>query len=109
MFPQHLLVVRATIDPAHEEEFNRWYNEEHVPDALRLAGCVGAARYRVLGGDDSHQYVAVYAFEDEASLHAAMTGDYRQELVRRYDAAFGKFSNRSRAAHCLIFESYRWN
>jgi hypothetical protein len=25
MFPEHILTVRATVEPAHEEEFNRWY------------------------------------------------------------------------------------
>ena len=46
MFPEHMLSVRATVEPGREAEFNRWYDNEHVPDAVRmLPGCIGAARY----------------------------------------------------------------
>lgn len=27
-----LLLVMMDVDPEHEAEFNRWYEEEHVPD-----------------------------------------------------------------------------
>ena len=64
MFPEHMLSVRATVEPGHEAEFNRWYDNDHVPDAVRmLPGCIGAARYKVAVGDGSHQYMALYAFE----------------------------------------------
>jgi hypothetical protein len=36
MLPEHILTVRATVEPAHDEEFNRWYNQEHIPDVLQL-------------------------------------------------------------------------
>ena len=62
MFPDHMLSVRATVESGRETEFNRWYDEEHVPDAVRmLPGCIGAARYKVVLGDGSHQYMALYA------------------------------------------------
>ena len=71
MFPEHMLSVRATVEPGRETEFNRWYDEEHVPDAVRmLPGCIGAARYKVVLGDGSHQYMALYAFESAAKLAA---------------------------------------
>ena len=58
MFPEHMLSVRATVEPGREAEFDRWYDSEHVPDAVRmLPGCLGAARYRVVLGDGSHQYM----------------------------------------------------
>jgi hypothetical protein len=30
-----LFVVKATIGPEREAAFNRWYNEEHVPQVLQ--------------------------------------------------------------------------
>ena len=27
-----ILVVMMEVDPAHEDEFNRWYNDEHLPE-----------------------------------------------------------------------------
>jgi len=105
MFPEHILTVRATVEPAHEEEFNRWYNHEHIPDVLRLmSGCLGAARYRVLDGDGSHQYMAVYRFASEGALMSALQGGEIKELIRRFDQAVGAFSTRSRTAYMRVFE-----
>ena len=106
-FPEHVFAVRATVDPAHEEEFNRWYDEEHVPDALELLGCLGAARYKVLDGDGSHQYMATYAFESEAAMRAALAGEGFRELVRRYDEAVSSFSTRSRTLYRKVLEMDR--
>ena len=110
MFPEHILTVRANVGPAHDEEFNRWYNQEHVPDVLRLmSGCLGAARYRVLDGhsDGSHQYMAVYRFSSEAALLSALQGSEIKELIRRFDQAVGAFSTRSRTAYTRVFELQR--
>lgn len=105
MFPEHILTVRATVELAHEEEFNRWYNQEHIPDVLHLmSGCLGAARYRVLDGDGSHQYMAVYRFASEAALMSALQGSEIKELIRRFDQAVGAFSTRSRTAYIRVFE-----
>ena len=36
--PRGLLLVMIDVEPAHEEDFNRWYSEEHVPERLRCPG-----------------------------------------------------------------------
>ena len=66
--------MRAIVEPTHEEEFNRWYNQD-IPDVLKLIpGCLGAARNRVLDGDGSHQYMALYRFANEAALRSVLQG-----------------------------------
>jgi hypothetical protein len=30
--PVAILVVQVDIDPGREDEFNRWYDDEHVPE-----------------------------------------------------------------------------
>jgi antibiotic biosynthesis monooxygenase (ABM) superfamily enzyme len=105
MSPDHILIVRATVEPDHDEEFNRWYNQEHIPDVFELIpGCLGAARYRVLDGDGSHQYMALYPFESEAALRSALHGSEIKELIRRYDEAVGAFSTRTRTTYARVFE-----
>jgi hypothetical protein len=42
-----LLVVMADVDPEHEEDFNRWYNEEHLPGLLKVPGVLSARQYKV--------------------------------------------------------------
>ncbi|MBA3331424.1 MAG: antibiotic biosynthesis monooxygenase [Actinobacteria bacterium] len=105
MFPEHFLTVRATVEAGREEEFNRWYNREHIPEVVHLLpGCLGAASYRVVDGDGSHQYMALYAFESDAAPRAALQGDEVKELIRRYDEAIGTFSTRARTTYTRVFE-----
>jgi antibiotic biosynthesis monooxygenase (ABM) superfamily enzyme len=105
LFPEHFLAVRATVTPEHEDEFNRWYNSEHVPDVMKmLAGCLGASRYKVVDGDGSHQYIALYAFPSAAELKAAIAGAEMKELIRRFDEAVGSFSTRTRATYTRVFQ-----
>ena len=100
MFPEHMLSVRATVEPGREAEFDRWYDNEHVPDAVRmLPGCIGAARYKVVLGDGSHQYMALYAFESAAKLAAALSGPEIRELIKIYDRDIGAFSTRVRTTY----------
>jgi antibiotic biosynthesis monooxygenase (ABM) superfamily enzyme len=105
MFPEHILIVRATVEPDHDEEFNRWYNQEHIPDVFKLIpGCLDAARYRVLDGDRSHQYMTLYRFESDAVLRSALQGSEIKELIRRFDEAVGAFSTRTRTTYTRVFE-----
>ena len=100
MFPEHMLSVRATVEPGREAEFNRWYDKEHMPDAVRMfPGCIGGARYKVVLGDGSHQYMALYAFESKAKLDACMVSPEIKELVRIYDRDIGAFSTRVRTTY----------
>jgi hypothetical protein len=100
MFPEHMLSVRATVESSRETEFSRWYDTEHVPDAVRLLpGCIGAARYKVVMGDGSHQYMALYAFESAAKLADALSGPAIRELIKIYDRDIGAFSTRVRTTY----------
>lgn len=89
-------VVRATVPPERDAEFNRWYSGEHAPDVLRFQGAVSARRYRVLGGEGRYQYVALYEFESRESLDRFLGSDHLRRLVAEYDAHFPE-SERERA------------
>src|SRR5438270_792361 len=56
-----LLMVWTDIDPEFEAEFNRWYNEEHLPRLLEVPGCLGARRFVAVEGQP--KYLTVYEFE----------------------------------------------
>lgn len=55
--PGILLVLNDILETA-EEEFNRWYQQQHVPERLRLPGFRSARRYRAVKGTPA--YMAVY-------------------------------------------------
>ena len=40
-----LLMVFVDIDTEQDADFNKWYNEEHIPDLLSLPGFLNGARY----------------------------------------------------------------
>jgi len=61
-----LLLVMIDIDPAHEEGFNRWYEEEHLPERLQCEGFLSARRYVSVEG--APKYLAIYELEDPEVL-----------------------------------------
>lgn len=61
-----LLLVMIEIDPAYEDEFNRWYREEHYPERMACPGFISGKRYMALEGDP--KYLAVYELESPAVL-----------------------------------------
>lgn len=56
-----LLLVMIDVDPAHEEEFNRWYDEEHLPERLACPGFLSGRRFVALEGEP--KYLALYDLE----------------------------------------------
>src|SRR5438094_3066150 len=90
-----LFVVKATITKDREEAFNRWYNDEHVPQVLQFKGVVSARRYKALEGEDKFQYMAVYELQAEATYHRIMVGDQNKLLRNEKSAQY--FGARDRA------------
>ena len=63
-----LLMVYTDVGPEHEDEFNRWYNEEHIPERLSIPGVLGAARYTALQGGP--KYLACYELAEPEAWHS---------------------------------------
>jgi hypothetical protein len=64
-----LLMVWNDIDSEYDAEFNRWYDEEHIPRLLQVPGFLNAGRYAALKG--SPKYLAMYELEDHNVLRSA--------------------------------------
>jgi len=60
--PSGLLVVRVDVARADEEELNRWYEEEHLPERLAVPGIRAATRYRSV--EVPGRYLALYETDD---------------------------------------------
>jgi antibiotic biosynthesis monooxygenase (ABM) superfamily enzyme len=104
LFPDYFLSVRATVEAGREDEFNRWYNSEHIPDVVNVfPGCLGASRFKVMDGDGSHQYMALYAFRTAEELKAAIGSPEIKALIHKYDEAIGSFSTRTRTTYTQVF------
>jgi len=53
-----LLVFATDVAPEVEEEFNAWYDAEHIPNLSAVPGVLSARRFRSPGA--GHKYVATY-------------------------------------------------
>ena len=60
-----LLINAMNCDPANETEYNKWYDEEHIPMLAAVSGCRLARRFRGVDGG-SHKYVALYHLDSPA-------------------------------------------
>ncbi|MGY3035288.1 hypothetical protein ACVIIV_004458 [Bradyrhizobium sp. USDA 4354] len=82
--PSAFFVVRAIVaDPGKRAAFDRWYETEHLPDAVRAFGVSKAWRFWSLDDPSLHQ--AMYQFDDEAKLDAMLKGDALQKLVADFN------------------------
>ncbi len=52
------LFIWTDVDPAYEDDFNQWYDREHMQERAAIPGFCWARRYRALSGP--RKYLAVY-------------------------------------------------
>lgn len=82
--PTAFFVVRATVaDPAKRAAFGKWYENEHLPDAVKSFGVKKAWRFWSLTDPSVHQ--AWYQFEDEAALDRAIKGEDLKRLIADFN------------------------
>lgn len=70
-----MFLVFTDIDAKYEEEFNAWYNTEHLGDLLNLPGFLDAARYVATKGGP--RYLAVYELASADALKSAEFQNFR--------------------------------
>ena len=78
------LVVRAVVaDAADRADFDRWYREEHLPDAAKAFAA--RAAWRGWSRTDPAVHVAFYRFDDVAAVQALQGGAAMNALVAEFD------------------------
>jgi hypothetical protein len=64
------MLVLTNPAAGREAEFNRWYDDEHLPEMLAVDGFVRARRYRAVTptgqAAPAHGYVTIYEVEVDA-------------------------------------------
>ena len=88
-------IVRAqVVDASMKDAFDRWYQDEHLPDAQKAFGAQRA--WRGWSEVDPSVHYAVYEFDDIAKLRALPGSAAMKELVAEFDRAWGKKVVRTR-------------
>ncbi len=81
MAQAQLLVYSNSVE-GKDEEFNRWYDEQHIPDVLRVPGIVAAQRFETRTGD--WKYLTIYELDTDdidGVLAALMSRAGTDEMV----------------------------
>jgi len=77
------LMVRAEVVEADRDEFDRWYEVEHLPDACRDFKALGATRG--WSSIDPLVHFAFYEFSDLATATAVLESDVMKGMVAEFD------------------------
>jgi hypothetical protein len=84
MMAHAMFAAIGDVPPEHEDEFNRWYDEEHVPLLVQVPGVLSARRFRASSG--SPRYVALYDLADDSvPQHPAWRAATRTDWSARID------------------------
>jgi len=93
--PQAWLVVRAVVgNAADRAAFDRWYREEHLPDAVKAFSV--ATAWRGWSQTDPSVHYAYYPFASVAELDAVQRGPAFQALIAEFDRCWGTKVTRRR-------------
>ncbi len=76
MRSRYQYTVEMSVPDELEDEFNRWYEQEHVADMLAYPGIIGVRRYRRIG--DAARYLAVYEIENPSVV---LSKDYAEREI----------------------------
>ncbi len=85
-----LLLFMTDIDSAHEDEFNRWYEEEHLAERMAIPGFVTARRFRAIEG--APKYLAFYDLDSpdvlQSPAYRNISGAGKSAWTRRMEQLF---------------------
>src|SRR5262245_57460185 len=91
--PKGLLLMMTDIDPVDEEDFNRWYEEEHLDERMAIPGFINARRFTALEGGP--KYLALYDLESPEVLQSApyrhIVGAGKSAWTQRMEKQFINF------------------
>ena len=81
------LSVWTDVDPAHELDFNRWYDREHMQERMGIAGFRRARRFRSLVSCP-RPYLALY---DTDSVEVFRSPAYAQAFTQQTEWSLRNF------------------
>ena len=86
--PRGQLCIWTGVDPAHDEDFNRWYDREHMQERVAIPGIQSARRFRAIG-DAQRPYLALY---DSDHLEVFRSAAYRSAFANQTEWSLRNFA-----------------
>ncbi len=82
------LCIWTDVDPAHDEDFNRWYDREHMQERVAIPGFQSARRFCALGAAP-RPYLALY---DTENLEVFRSAAYRSAFANQTEWSLHNFA-----------------
>jgi hypothetical protein len=98
-----ILVVMMEVDPAREDDFNHWYNDEHLPERLEIAGYVSARRFQLEEGEGVLRYLCIWELEDGNPLRSEAYKAQQQRPSELRDRVHTYITQRMRGLYKQIY------
>lgn len=98
------LCIWTDVDPAFEDDFNRWYDREHMQERVAIPGFQSARRFLAIGAS-SRPYLALYYTD---SLDVFRSPEYRNAFSNQTPWSLQNFSrmrNTRRRVGELVIET----
>ena len=98
-----VLVVTMDVDPEDEAEFNKWYNEQHLPERMEIPGYVSARRFKLEEGNGALTYLCIWELEDGSPLQSQMYREQNADPTALYLRVNETIKARTRGLYRQIF------
>ena len=98
-----ILVVTMDVDPEDEAEFNKWYNEQHLPERMEIPGYVSARRFKLEEGEGALKYLCIWELGDGSPLQSQMYQEQQADPTGLYLRVSKTIKARTRGLYHQIF------
>ena len=100
-----VLVVTMEVDESDETEFNRWYNEQHLPERMAIPGYVSARRFKLEGENNNNalKYLCIWELEDGSPLESEMYRDQNAHPTELYLRVNETIKARTRGLYTQVY------
>lgn len=101
--PPDTLLIRAVLgDDVGPAEFDAWYRDLHLPEAVRRLGARRASRWWSRGEEARAVHYALYEFDDPAELERALSSPEIAALIADFSETWGRRVARVRARAVMV-------
>jgi uncharacterized protein (TIGR02118 family) len=99
-------IVTTQCQPQDEEQFNKWYNEVHIPMLRKFKGLKGVARYKAINEPAGlPRYAAIYRFASQKDFEAYEKSSELAAAIKEMQETWGqRIELTSRVPYELIKE-----
>ena len=100
-----LLMVWVDVPEQYEDEFNKWYNEQHLPERMAIPGYVSARRFKLEGDNNNNalKYLCIWEMKDGSPLESEMYKDQNAHPTELYLRVNETIKARTRGLYTQIY------